>query len=297
MGIVNKLYNKGLITPPTWLPCNVHLEIIGGSRMYAANDHDSSDYDIRGIFTPPKEMIFPSSSGLIYGFDKIPNCEHWLQGKTLHNNKEYEFDLHNITKFFKLVIENNPNQLDLMFVNETDITQCTEVGRMILDNKLLFLSKLSFIRFRGYACNQFLSIKNGKNAKGKRKELIDTYGYDTKYSYHLIRLMNEAIQILTECNIDLKRGSEEYRAIRTGQWSYEKLEKEFNERKLQAEEAYRKSNLPEIPPYEKIKNLLLNCLESHYGSLKNVCPQPNFAINTLKEIDEILQKNRNLIYV
>jgi predicted nucleotidyltransferase len=271
MAITTKLYNKGLITPPTWLPTNIILEIIGGSRLYGANVDNSTDYDIRGIFIPPKDMIFHSS--LIYGFD-----------------------IYNITKFMKLGLANNPNQIDMLFCHETDITHCTQAGRMILDNRHIFLSKLSFIRFRGYAASQFKSIKNGRNAKGKRKELIEKYSYDTKYAMHLIRLMNEATQILSEENIDLKRGSEEYRAIRTGQWSYEKLEKEFNERKLQAEKAYTNSKLPEIPNYNKIKNLLLNCLEQQYGSLKYICPQPDFAINALKEIDLILQKNRSLIY-
>ena len=87
MPITNKLEQKGLVNPPIWLSSNIHLEVIGGSRMYAAHDHNSSDYDIRGIFTPPKEMIFPSNAGLINGFDQIPNCEHWLQGKTQYNNK------------------------------------------------------------------------------------------------------------------------------------------------------------------------------------------------------------------
>lgn len=294
MAITTKLYNKGLITPPTWLPTNIILEIIGGSRLYGANVDNSTDYDIRGIFIPPKDMIFHSS--LIYGFDDIPSCENWIESKRKYNEKEYEFDIYNITKFMKLGLANNPNQIDMLFCHETDITHCTQAGRMILDNRHMFLSKLSFVRFRGYAASQFKSIKNGRNANGKRKELIEKYSYDTKYAMHLIRLMNEATQILSEGNIDLKRGSEEYRAIRNGEWPFEKLEQEFNERKLQAEKAYTNSKLPEVPDYNKIKNLLLNCLEQQYGSLKYVCPQPDFATNTLKEIDLILQKNRSLIY-
>jgi uncharacterized protein len=43
-----------------------------------------------------------------------------------------------------------------------------------------------------------------KKRKGKRREIIDKYGYDEKFAYHVVRLLNEAEQILTENDLDLQ---------------------------------------------------------------------------------------------
>jgi hypothetical protein len=92
------------------------------------------------------------------------------------------------------VFENGSIGLINKFCHETDITHCTQAGRMILDNRHIFLSKLSFIRFRGYAASQFKSIKNGRNAKGKRKELIEKY----VHSDVGVKAMNEMEREKTE---------------------------------------------------------------------------------------------------
>lgn len=290
---VKRLLGQGQITPPPWLEANLHLEVIVGSRAYGCNDPDSSDYDIRGVFTPPKAMIFPATQGLMVGFDDLPRCDRWGEQhvKDQDGRREYDFDLHNITKFFSLALRNNPNQVDLLFTQETLVKHSTPVGRMILDGRKLFLSKLCWKRFRGYASDQFHKLKE-RNPTGKRLELVRKFGYDVKFAYHCVRLLREAEMILTECDLKLCEGNEEYKAIRRGEWSYEFLEAQFMARRLGVETAYHQSRLPEKPDEHAVRQLLLDCLEHHYGSLAKVCVRPDFATDTLREITKILDRVR-----
>ena len=290
---VHRMLHQGKICPPHWLEPNLHLEVVMGSRAYGCNDHDKSDYDIRGVFTTPKVYCFPATDGLVVGFDAIPKCEHWAEPhvKDEDGKREYDFDLHSIQHFLRLAEQNNPNQIDLLFAHESQIKHCTAVGRMLLDDRRIFLSKLCWKRFRGYASDQFHKLKD-KKAEGKRKEIIETFGYDVKFGYHCLRLLRECEMILTESDLDLYRGNEEYKAIRRGEWPLEVLEKEFYARREGIEKFYHSCKLPEMPDHHKVRDLLLRCLEHHYGSLSRVIVRPDAATIALKEIDAIMVKAR-----
>lgn len=290
-----QLFDQGAITPPPWLPDNLHLEAVMGSRAYGCNEPDSSDYDVRGVYTPPKVMCFPAVQGLVVGFDDIPKCDHWAEAHVQDRDggREFDFDLHSITKFLRLACENNPNQVDLLFSRETNVTHCSAVGRMLLDARRLFPSKLLWKRFRGYAADQFHKLKREKVPEtGKRRTLILTYGYDVKFAYHCIRLLNEAEQLLLTGELDLMQGNEEYKAIRRGEWNFARLEREFEARKVAVESVYHTSKLPEVPDRAAVKRLLLDCLEHHYGSLAKVATRPDETAIALRDIDAILTRIR-----
>lgn len=105
--------------------------------------------------------------------------------------------------------------------------------------------------------------------KSLTKRQLDTVvnDYSTKFAYHVIRLALEGEQILMEHDLDIERNAEILKAVRRGEWSEEKLRGWFNEKEKHLEELYTKSTLRHSPDQEAIKELLMNCLEHHYGSL------------------------------
>lgn len=137
---------------------------------------------------------------------------------------------------------------------------------------------------------------DGKEPTGKRKESVDKYGFDVKYAYNIIRLLDECQQILIEGDLDLQRNREELKSVRRGEWTEADIKEEFERRLPALEDIYRKSSLPERPPEDKLKKVLLDCLEHHYGSLSGIIEQPDFAVQTLKDIDNILEKARNILW-
>lgn len=304
--VVKQLADKGLISPPAWLPTNTMFLTIIGSHAYGVADTSVRDkipdYDVYGFAIPPKNMIFKHLAGYIDGFGpEPPTFNQWQkhgiidQEDNAGKGKEWDFQLFNIVKFFELCRKNNPNMIDALFTPENCVIHCTQVGRMVKDNRKIFLSKLCWPRFRGYAHEQ-LKKMNDKNPTGKRKELVDKWGYDIKYAYHIIRLFDEIEQILTTGDLDLQRAREPMKAVRRGDWTAEEVRQWAMEKERSLESLYAECNLPIEPPIEPIRQLLINCLEEHYGSIGDCVAQIGWAEESLKKIDLVLDGIRRDLY-
>ncbi|MFV2056705.1 MAG: DNA polymerase beta superfamily protein [Thiohalomonadales bacterium] len=297
--VVQKLYGKRLITkPPKFVPANTQYEVIMGSIAYGVSN-DTSDMDIYGFCIPPRDYVFPHLRGEILGFSEPgPQFdqyqEHHIYDKDAEGGKgrEYDITMYSIIKYFRLCMENNPNMIDSLFVPRRCILYTTPVGELVRENRKLFLHKGAWHKFKGYAYSQIHKM-NTKNPVGKRKKIIEEFGYDVKFAYHVVRLLNEVEQILTECDLDLERNREQLKAIRRGDWSQQKIGEYFEQKESELESVYTKSDLPPLPDAETLQNLLLQCLETHYGSLDGAIAEQNDLEKAVRDIDNILEKVRN----
>ena len=282
--------DKSLISPPKWLPDNMQYEVITGSVAYGVSN-DTSDMDIYGFAIPPKTDIFPHLRGEIPGFGlQHQRFNQFQQHHVKDGCKEYDFTIYSIVKFFQLCMENNPNMVDTLFVPQRCVLFCTPIAQLVRDNRKLFLHKGAYHKFRGYAYSQLHKIGNKANASNpNRQASIEAYGYDVKFAYHVIRLALECEQILLEQDLDLERNRELLKAIRRGEWSEQKIRDWFSAKEKQLDEAYNTSSLRHSPEQESIKQLLLSCLEQHYGSLHNAVMLDNKTA-LLDELQAVINK-------
>lgn len=136
---------------------------------------------------------------------------------------------------------------------------------------------------------------------GKRAAKVEEDGYDLKFAYHIVRLLNEVEQIMTEGDIDLQRNREQLKAIRRGEWTLEQIEQYFHKKEVELETLYNenKANLSWGPQedglQDRIKQLLFQCLEEHYGSLEKCVVNPDAAVMALREMGDVLNKYRKLL--
>lgn len=295
MNTLQKLRDKKLINPPKWLPDNVMYEVITGSVAYGISN-DTSDMDIYGFCIPQKEDVFPHLKGEILGFGQQIQrfeqyCQHHINDETAMAGKGrvYDLTIYSIVKFFQLCMENNPNMVDTLYVPYECVLSSTQVGKMVRDSADMFLHKGSFHKFLGYAHSTLHKLKN-KNPEGKRREIIEKYGFDTKYACHLVRLAYECEMILTEGTLDLRRNNEHLKTIRKGEVSTQEIYKWFGEKELQLNALYQTSKLRHKPDEQAIKTLLLSCLEQHYGNLEKCVANTNITEQAIREINGILQK-------
>jgi uncharacterized protein len=290
---------------PAFLKNNVQYETIVGSHAFGVADTSVRakvpDYDVYGIAIPPKNMLFKHLIGWIPGFGEEPiGFEQWQRAHIMEadagaGDKEWDLSIFGIVRFFELCRENNPNVLDCLYTPEACVIHCTQVGRMIRDNRKLFLSKLCWKKYRGYALAQLKKV-NDKVPIGSRAEIVEKFGYDVKFAYHIVRLFDEAEQIMLEGDIDLQRSREVLKSIRRGDWKLDDLKAWVIEKDRALESVYVTSSLPERPPLEPLRRLLLDCLEEHYGSIAECVADIDWAEESLREIDTLLHKVRGKLY-
>jgi predicted nucleotidyltransferase len=294
MGHIAKAIERGVLARavvPKHFPESVQYETIMGSVAYGVSS-DTSDMDVYGWCIPDKATLFPHLAGHIPGFGSPPELfESWQ----LHHvrdeaaGREYDFTIYNITKYFTLVMENNPNMLESLFTPQSAILHCSPVAQMVRDQRHIFLHRGVWPRFKGYAFAQMHKIRT-KEAHGKRKESVEIFGFDVKFAYHVVRLLDECEQLLVEGDLDLLRNREKLKAIRNGEWSLNDIEDYFSARERALELAYANSSLPAVPDESRIRRLLLDCLEHHYGSLSECVVDVDAATKTLQEVSALLRR-------
>ena len=170
----------------------------------------------------------------------------------------------------------------------------TRVSTLVRERRRQFLHKGAWPKFKGYAYAQLHKLTN-KTPTGKRAELVAKYGYDTKYAYHIVRLLGEVEQILTEGDIDLRRDAEQLKSIRRGDWSEAELRAWAASKERDLERTFATSSLPATPDEPAIRRLLLDCLEDHYGTLSGAVHQPDRAVAALRAVAAELERVRDLM--
>lgn len=295
MSVVKKLTDQGLIKPPSYVTAACHYETIMGSLSYGVSS-DNSDIDVVGFCIPDKSLVFPHTAGEIPGFGtQIQRFEQFQQHhiKTLDGNTEYDVTVYNIVKFFQLCMENNPNMVDSLYTPDRCMLHQTNIGKLVRQNRDLFLHKGSWHKFKGYAYAQMTKIKNKTNRSNpKRAASIEQFGYDVKFAYHVVRLINEVEMIMAEKTLDIERSREQLKSIRRGEWTLEQIEEYFARKESQLEELYLKSDLRYGPDEPAIKDLLMNCLEEHFGSLDNLVAKEDRSPLLVAELEQLLAKYR-----
>jgi hypothetical protein len=129
-------------------------------------------------------------------------------------------------------------------------------------------------------------------SQGRRRVSVEKFGYDVKFAYHVVRLCDECEQILTTGDLDLERSKEVLKAIRRGEWTEQQVRDYFTAKEPQLERMYAESTLPWGPDEGRIKALLLQCLEHHYGSLDRAIVVEGSDAVALREIEEALARHR-----
>ena len=291
--VVARLYSKKLITPPYWLPNNIIGEVLSGSHSYGCNDPGASDEDIVGICIPRPGIVFPHLEGHILGFGSQTKPEKFevFQSHAIYDSekkKDYDVAVYNIVKYFQLCMENNPNMIDTLFASTRCIRHSTKVYEHMRDNRRMFLHKGCWYKFKGYAHSQLSKITKGANKSNpKRQETIEKHGYDTKFAYHIVRLLMECEQILETHNLVLDRDREIYKSIRRGEWTLEDIQDFFDSKRKSLETLKDESKLPNYPDEDAIKKLLMECLEINFGSIQKMV--------TVEKQDDLLNDLERLV--
>ena len=133
-------------------------------------------------------------------------------------------------------------------------------------------------------------LKKLSESPGTRHQKIREIGYDVKFGYHVVRLLNQVEQILVEQDLDLERNREQLKAIRRGDLTCVEIESYFTQKERQLEKVYSESKLRHKPAEVEIKELLVNCLEQYFGTIDKMAKGNPSCYYLIRDIEEVLGK-------
>ena len=120
---------------------NIILLGLGGSHAYGTNTK-SSDLDVRGIAVNRKEEILSNIH-----FDQFVN-------------EETDTTIYSFNKMISLLSNCNPNTIEILGLKPEHYLYINSVGKELLDNPHMFLSKKCVQSFGGYANSQLRRLDN-----------------------------------------------------------------------------------------------------------------------------------------
>lgn len=233
-----------------WLQARTILLVTAGSYSYGTNT-ETSDRDYKGVCIPPIDYYFG-----LHSFHEYRQST----GKNFQASAgDVEVTIMHITKFVNQAMQGIPNNIEMLFVRPEDRLKVTPLGQMLIDHRHLFLSKRVFKRFGGYARSQIQKLKTKRQNKTGRQDLVEKYGYDTKFFMHSIRLLTSAIEILETGDFQTYRPNRQLLLdCRNGKYSFEEALEMAEMYDEQLRQAYERSPLPSKVDFKKINQLLIS---------------------------------------
>lgn len=246
-------------------PDDIILAFLAGSSQHGARLEGKSDVDIAGIYIePPHKLI---------GLDIEEHFTHNTSDNSRRNTAEDEdYKLYSLRHWARLAAKGNPSILSFMFTPETIVDkQAAWFGgvweRYVLPNREAFLARSHAAAFIGYGQSQLHRMQGvrGNGKHGQRPELIDQFGYDSKAAMHLIRLMYEAVELLSTGHITYPRPEKDLLlSIRQGERSQRWIEQEYLRLESLVREAEERSSLPKKVDRARLSAIITEAYLSHW---------------------------------
>lgn len=115
---------------------------------------------------------------------------------------------------------------------------------------------------------QYISWKKTRNPK--RADLEAKFGYDTKHSMHLVRLLRMGKEGLEKGELFVDRTNidvEELKEIRNGAWTFDKVEQYAKDQDEELAKLYLTSKLPKSPDREKLSDLCVEVVDDFFKKI------------------------------
>lgn len=178
----NKLLNS---KEYTFLRTNEHLGNniimlgVAGSYSYGTNN-ENSDIDIRGITLNRKSDLIGMTSFEQYVDDNTDTC------------------IYSFNKIINLLLNCNPNTIELLGLKQEHYLYLNDIGKELINNKKLFLSKRAIQSFGGYASAQLRRLQNALAR--------DSYPQEEKEK-HIYNSVKNAINTFNDRYQEFQEGS------------------------------------------------------------------------------------------
>lgn len=184
---------------------------------------------------------------------------------------DLDLQIHSLRKFCRLAAKGNPTMQIPLFVPESGIVDINTLGRVLIAQRSMFLSRQCGKAFLGYMMAQKARLAGQAGGRhGSRPELVAQHGYDTKYAGAIIRLALQGIELMTTGHMTLPMSAEhqaEVRAVRKGEMTLEQVLTRAGELERDLRDSLDTGPLPEHPDENAINVFLQDAYLRAWGVL------------------------------
>lgn len=241
---------------------NEILRTLVGSTVHGLAIEGTDDRDEMGVCIPPPEYVIGLKQFEQWTWRTQPRGARSGPGDT-------DLVVYSLKKYVSLAAQGNPSVLIPLFAPIEAVLHTTALGEQLIDLTPAIVSRQAGYRFLGYMQSQRERMMGlGRQSRvPNRPELVEKYGFDTKYAGHVIRLGCQGVELLETGRIELPmavRQREYCRAIRQGRVTQQAVlvEAAALERKL--EQLLIGSRLSERPNYGKLNQALITMHQAHW---------------------------------
>lgn len=238
-----------------------------GSGVHGLAIDGTDDRDEMGLCIEPPEFVI----GLRDFEQYIYRSAEERTGVRDTRSGPGDLDLvtYSLRKWMRLALQGNPTVLTPLFAPEHDIVHITRAGEDLRANTDMILSRQAGHRFIGYLRSQRNRMVNGTvGARVNRPELIEQYGYDTKFAGHMVRLGVQGVELLETGRLTLPM-PEPWRTwirdLRQGRHTQQEAIDAAADLEARLEELTRTADLPEHPDTARANRWLRSTYEEAWS--------------------------------
>jgi len=249
--------------PPEQFPTPI-LEIVVGSTLHGTAVQDGlEDLDMMAIVVErPRQFI---------GFSSVDTWVHRTKPEGVRSEAgDLDLAVYGLKKYLHLALKGNPTILLALFAPEAFIRRHDVRGRQLQALAPYIVSKQCYGPFRGYMTQQherLLGLRGQRNIT--RPELVEKYGYDTKYAAHIVRLGLQGEEILSTGRMTLPMPEEQRQLclnVRTGGYTLAAVSQLIMDVEKRIEAAKEASKLPDNPDRKTVEKWMLRTYLTAWAS-------------------------------
>jgi hypothetical protein len=240
------------------------LETVVGSTVHGTSVPDGpKDLDLMAVIIEDQEVFCGFKPKDVWTRRSKPDGVRSEAGDT-------DWVGYGLRKYLNLVLKGNPTSLLALFVPMTHVQEVSPEGIALRLLAPLVASKAAYMPFRGYMRQQherLLGLRGQKNVT--RPELVEAYGYDTKYAGHIIRLGCQGSEFLSTGVITLPMPENERALVvrvRTGGFTLAEVSALISNAESDLDDAYMHSPLPAKPDVRSIEGWMLQTYLNYWSS-------------------------------
>lgn len=230
---------------------NLILLADSGSGLYGTSVA-GGDRDEAGICIEPPECVI--------GLEEFQQYQWRSQPQGVRSGDgDLDLTIFGLRKWASQAAKGNPNQMLMLFIPEASIIEIKPPAIDLQRRRDMFLSRDAGKRFLGYLDSQRNQLLDLRGKHTNRPELIEIYGFDTKFAYHAVRLGLQGVELLSTGKITLPIPEPDrswLRDVRLGKYSKADVLERIDELRFELERLTYTADIPDKVDSDKLNKWL-----------------------------------------